>query len=419
MAESVLYPRFLMPRLEEALADTPVLLIHGPRQSGKSTLARQAAEKHGHQYLTFDDDNVLQAAREDPVGFCAQLPGKVVLDEVQRIPELFTSIKANIDADRQPGRFILTGSANVMLLPALADSLAGRIEVLRLAPLAQVEIENKAVGTVFLDQLFCADFTPGRSSTRLGDALIERVLKGGFPSALTRTTAKRRQRWLREYVDALVQRDLRELTGMQALDAVPKLLEVVAGQTGRLFNASALASPFELSRPTIRDYLYHLERIFLIDTLQPWFSNRLSRLIKTPKVHLADTGLVGCLLGMDHVALKKDRAFYGQLLETFVYQEFRRQANWAEDQHRFYHYRDKDQVEVDVVIERNGRTLCGIEVKAGSTIKANDFRGLKRLRNAAGARFQRGVVLYDGDKALPFGDNLFAVPMSALWQTRL
>ena len=408
-----LYPRFILPRLEAALADTPVVLIHGPRQCGKSTLAQTAAARHGYTYLTFDDENVLRAAREDPVGFCTGLPARVVLDEVQRAPELFTSIKAAVDRDRRPGRMILTGSANVLLLPKLADSLAGRMEILRLLPLAQVEIEGHKPGRVFLDKLFDGRF-PVTSGQRLGEALIQRILAGGFPSALSRTTQQRRRDWQLQYVEALSQRDMRDLAKIRNLDSVPKLLELAAGQTARLFNASQLSGPFELSRPTIREYLTLLERLFLIEFLQPWHHNRLSRLIKTPKLHLADTGLAAALLNVDAAALKNDRILLGQLLETFAHQELRRQATWAESSHRFYHYRDKDQLEVDVVIERDGRWICGVEVKASATVKPDDFKGIRRLQEAAGSSFRCGIVLYDGDTALPFGEHLFAVPVSQL-----
>ena len=417
MSDLEVYPRFAMARLEEALADTPVVLIHGPRQCGPSTLAQAVAKKHGYTYFTFDDENVLRAARADPVGFCAELPERSVLDEVQRIPELFTSIKGLVDRDRRPGRLILTGSANVLLLPKLADSLAGRMEVLRLGPLTQVEMGARAPETVFIDKLFGGKF-PITAGSRLGEALLQRVAGGGFPAALARTTERRRREWQLQYVAAITQRDLRDLTRIRSLEVLPKLLELAAGQTSRLFNASELAGPFELSRPTIREYLTLLEQVFLIDILPPWHHNRLSRLIKTPKLHLADTGLAAALLGANVAALKENRSLYGQLLETFVFQELRHQSSWVDGRHRFFHYRDKDQLEVDIVLERDGRFISGVEVKASSTVGESDFRGLKRLREATGAAFRCGIVLYDGDSALSFGQQLFAVPIAELWAAR-
>lgn len=406
-------PRHILPRLTEALADTPVVLIHGPRQSGKTTLARSVGDAAGYAYLSFDDDVLRGSAQTDPVGFVARLPDKVVLDEVQRVPGLFTSLKAAVDRDRRPGRFILTGSANVLLVPKLADSLAGRMEILRLYPLAQAELAGEQPG--FLDVLFDARFEPAPYKL-LGRELAERIVAGGYPAALSRSTAKRRTAWYRDYIDTLVQRDVRDLARISALDALPRLLKLAAGQTARLINVADLSAPFHLSRPTVRDYVTLLERVFLLDELPSWHSNRLSRLIKTPKLHLGDTGLACALLGTDVDALWKDRALLGQLVETFVYQELRRQASWAEETVGFHHFRNKDGVEVDIVLERSNQQIAGVEIKAASTVTAADFRGLRKLQEAVGEGFSAGVVLYDGEVVAPFGNRLFAVPIRALWE---
>lgn len=406
------YPRFADSRLQEALEDSPVVLIHGPRQCGKTTLAQAAGKIHGHPYISFDDDNQRQAAEADPVGFVQALPDKVILDEVQRVPQLFTSIKAAVDKQRQPGRFMLTGSANVLLLPSLADSLAGRMEVVRLRPLARCELAGKEPD--FLQCLFQA--APGKITgqpARLGESLADILCQGGYPAAIARRTEKRRANWYRDYSQALIQRDIQDLANIRNLGSLPKLLTLAAGQTARLFNASELAAPFSLSRPTIREYLTLLEQIFLIEQLEPWHDNRLSRLVKTPKLQLVDTGLACALLGVNSDALWQDKALLGQLLETFVYQELRKQADWQEQELHFCHYRDKDKVEVDIIIEQ-GRQLAGIEIKATATVTQRDFRGLKKLRDAAGKRFAAGVLLYDGDTLLPFGDRLYAVPVSVL-----
>jgi len=414
MAETLLYPRFTRRRLEEALADTPVVLVHGPRQCGKTTLARLVGDAAGYAYVTFDDDVQLAAAQADPVGFAADLPEKTVLDEVQRVPGLFLALKSAVDRDRRPGRFILTGSANVLLVPKLADSLAGRMEILRLHPLAQGELARKE--SRFIEVLYEGKFR-NRSYKRLGAELAERITAGGYPAALTRSNPRRRAAWYRDYIETLVQRDVRDLARISALESLPRLLQLAAGQTARLVNVAEMASAFQLSRPTIRDYVALLERIFLLEHLPPWHSNRLSRLIKTPKLHLTDTGLASALLGVDTSALSKDRAIFGQLLETFVFQELRRQASWHETPIEFYHFRDKDRAEVDVVLERGADALAGIEIKAAATVKAADFRGLKKLKEAAGDRFAAGVVMYDGESVAGFGDGLYAVPVRALWET--
>ncbi|WP_235185545.1 ATP-binding protein [Desulfonatronum thiodismutans] len=396
----------------EALADTPVVLIHGPRQCGKTTLARLVGSETGFAYFSFDDDVQRASAQADPVGYVADLPEKVILDEVQRVPELFTSLKTTVDARRDPGRFILTGSANILLVPRLADSLAGRMEILRLHPLAQAELAGK--DSVFLRILFGKGFKVGVGGGRLGRSMAERMTTGGYPPALTRATARRRAAWYRDYADTLVQRDVRDLARISALDALPRLLALAAGQTARLLNVAELAAPFQLSRPTIRDYLTLLTRIFLLEELPSWHTNRLSRLIKTPKVHLGDTGLACALLGLDAEALWADRSLYGQLLETFVYQELRRQAGWHEEPVAFYHFRDKEKDEVDFVLESGGK-LAGVEIKAGATVTNADFKGLRKLRHAADARFATGVVLYDGNAVVSFGEALFAAPISLLW----
>lgn len=408
-----LYPRFAKARLVEALGDTPVVLIHGPRQCGKTTLARMAGDPLGYAYFSFDDDVALAAAEADPAGFVAGLPDRAILDEVQRAPGLFTALKTAVDRRRVPGRFLLTGSANVLLVPKLADSLAGRMEILRLHPLAQCELAGRAPG--FLDRLFAGSFKT-RTSERLGAELAGRIAAGGYPAALARASARRRAAWYRDYIETMIQRDVRDLARISALDALPRLLALAAGQTARLLNVTDLAGPFQLSRPTIRDYVTLLERVFLLDALAPWHSNRLSRLVKTPKLHVGDTGVACALLGLDASTLAQDRETLGQLLETFVYQELRRQGSWGESEIRFYHFRDKDGAEVDIVLERDSRDMAGVEVKAAATVTAADFRGLRKLKDAAGKRFAAGVVLYDGEASAGFGDGLYAVPIRALWE---
>jgi len=422
MNRPIFHPRFVLPRLTEALQDTPVVLIHGPRQCGKTTLARTVGDAAGYAYISFDDEVLRASVLADPVGFVADLPDKVVLDEVQRVPELFTALKVAVDRDRRPGRFILTGSANVLLVPRLADSLAGRMEILRLHPLAQSELAAKQPD--FLGALFGEGFTqrwqePLRGKTtqqaRLGKELAERIAGGGYPAALARPSSRRRVTWYRDYIETLVQRDVRDMARISSLDVLPRLLALAAGQTARLLNVADLASPFQLSRPTIRDYVTLLARVFLLEELPPWHNNRLSRLVKTPKLHLGDTGLACALLGVDAAALWANRALLGQLLETFILQELRRQASWRDDPVAFYHFRDKDGVEVDIVMEGSGQHVAGIEVKAAATVTAADFRGLRKLQESAMGRFGGGVVLYDGEMTAPFGDGLFAVPIRSLW----
>lgn len=438
MTDAALYPRYAELRLAEALEESPVVLIQGPRQCGKTTLAQIVGSPRGltaganlpagegaYAYVTFDDDIARRGAETDPMGFIAGLPERAALDEVQRVPGIFTALKLAVDRDRSPGRFLLTGSTNVLQTPNLADSLAGRMETVRLHPLAQCELaerpdrpearleDGRFVG--FLDALFEGGFETRRSEP-LGAELHERIVDGGYPAALARRAGRRRAAWYRDYVEAQMQRDVRDMSRIRALEALPRLMRLAAVQTATLLNVSDLARSFELSLPTVRSYLELLERVFLLERLPPWHSNRLSRLIKTPKLHIGDTGLACALMGLNAAGLARDPQRRGALLETFVFQELRRQAAWYDAPLDFFHFRDKDKAEVDIVIERGGIQVAGVEVKAASTVSEGDFRGLRRLREASGAQFAAGVVLHDGEISTSFGDNLYAVPLRMLWE---
>lgn len=406
-------PRAIAARLAEALADTPAVLIHGPRQCGKTTLAREYCEPRGYQYISFDDEDRRRAALGDPVGWVASLPKKCILDEVQRVPEIFPSLKAIIDRDRAFGRFVLTGSANIFAVPRLSESLAGRMEVLRLHPLAQCEMERAK--SRFLDRAFRANF-PSGVSERLGENLAERIVAGGFPAAVLRGAPTRRAHWYREYVHTQIQRDVRDFTKLRSLGSLPKLLEAVALKTASITNIEELAAPFELTRQTIHEYLGVLEQIFLVERIPAWHRNRLSRLVKRPKLHICDTG-VGCaLLRLDAARLQRDSNQYGSMLETFVVQELRRQAGWRDSPIEFSHFRDRDDFEVDLVLEESSASLVGVEIKAAASIVDRDFRGLRKLRSLAGSSWICGVVLYDGGATVRMDTDLFAVPIRQLWE---
>jgi len=353
------------------------------------------------------------------MGFVAALPERVVLDEVQRVPELFEAIKIAVDRRRIPGRFLLTGSSNVLLLPQLSESLTGRLQIVRLHPLAQAELARPSSSsdqpTGFLDALF-GDGFPVSQSNPLGVLLLEKVVAGGFPPALPGPTARRRANWYRDYIETLIQRDLQDISRIRSLDILPKLVSAAASQTAQLFNLSDLASPFELTRPAMSNYVTVLERLFVLERLPAWHNSRLKRLVKRPKCHLIDTGIAAALLGADVGSLKTDRELLGHLLETFVFQELRRQATWFDPPTEFAHLRTKDGAEVDIVIEQPSGHVAGVVVKASATVRSRDFAGLRRLANTVGKRFVRGVVLYDGEIGAPFGDRLHAVPIRRMWQ---
>lgn len=411
MSKTTLYPRYIKSLLLEALKDSPAVLIHGPRQCGKTTLTRIVGEPKKYKYISFDDDVVTEAAKADPIGFVRNLPKKVILDEVQRTPHLFSAIKREIDSHRIPGRFILTGSANILRLPKLSDSLAGRMQILRLHPLSQGELNQHK--SKFLDTLFKSGFKTKKIKTSFNQ-LIDKIVIGGYPEVFTRPTGRRRINWYRSYIETVLQRDILDLSKARSVDILPRLLSLSATQTSQLVNFTKLASSFQVSRPTVCDYVALLEQMFFLEKLSPWYSSRLRRFIKTPKLHLCDTGLACALLGINTSSLKKDRLLSGQLLETFIFQELRRQASYHNQHHAFFHYRDKKGYEVDIVIEREHQ-VAGVEVKSSATVNASDFKGLRKFKTAVGKHFACGVVLYNGDISIGFGNRLYAIPLNALW----
>lgn len=385
--------------VREALADTPVVLLSGPRQAGKTTLVRQLAGSE-RRYLTLDDELTLLAAKEDPVGFIRSLDSAVI-DEVQRAPNLLLAIKKAVDEDRRAGRFLLTGSANLMALPTIADSLAGRMETLVLLPLAQCEISAHPESSLaWLDTLF-ADGLLRVIQPAVGDALVDKVICGGYPEALSRADSRRRKTWAKQYIDSLIQRDIKDIANIDKLDQVPRLLRALAQTAGQLCNYSQLGGQVGLDHKTASKYIAIFEQMYLLQRLAPWSGNRLSRIVKTPKLQFMDSGLLSVLL--DFSDPMRQRNLYGQLLESFVFAELRKQITWSEGEYGLFYYRDKDQYEVDFVIENAAGNIIGIEVKAAASVSLNDLAGLKRLASVAANNFKAGIILYDGTETLPLG----------------
>jgi predicted AAA+ superfamily ATPase len=405
-----MYARFVEQRVEEALSDTPVVLIVGPRRAGKTTLVRKMGEA-GRSYITLDDQTVLSAAQSDPAGFIRGLD-RAIIDEIQRAPDLLLAIKKAVDEKHQPGQFLLTGSANVLSLPRIADSLAGRMETIRMLLLARAEVEGRTPD--FLERLFEGKLQSQRNGI-VGDDLMQLVLLGGFPEAIGRNTERRRQDWLRSYLTSILVRDLRDIADVEKLTELPKFVRVLAEHSGQLVNYSQFAAGIGVTHKTGQRYVGLLEQVFLVTTVQPWFTNKLSRLAKTPKLHFLDSGLLATARGLTFERLKADRTPFGALLESFVFSEVLKLMSASDLQLTPDHFRDRDMREVDIVLERDDGMIVGIEVKASATVKAGDFSGLRALAEACGDRFAFGIVLYDSADIVPFGDRLAAAPLSSLW----
>jgi len=410
--------RNLTDNLVQALGDTPVVLVNGARQTGKSTLVQSTElPESGRRYLTFDDPSLLAAAKSDPSGFVAGLTTPVTLDEVQHVPEIFPTIKVAVDRKRESGKFLLTGSADVLLLPKLSESLAGRMEVLTLWPFSQGEMAG--VRECFIDTLFSKEpiWQPEKSSTLQRGALFERIMSGGYPPVAARRQAVRHKAWFQSYLMTILQRDVRDLANIADLTAVPQLLSVVASRAGGLLNFADLSRSLSLPQTTLKRYFALLETTFLVQLLRPWSVNTGQRVIRTPKTYLNDTGLLSHLLGLTLERLELDAGLAGAALENFVLMELRKQSTWSDTQPRFYYWRTASGQEVDIVLEDSAGHLVGIEVKASATLRGGDLRGLQALADATRERWIRGIVLYTGTNVIPFAHNLHGMPVSSLWTT--
>ena len=406
--------RNITPALMDALADSPIVLLSGARQTGKSFLTQWLASSiHPAQYLTLDDVGVLSAVSSDPAGFLAGLSGPVVLDEVQRAPELFRALKLEVDRDRRPGRFLLTGSADVLLLPRLSESLAGRMEILTLWPLSQGEIKGVSEG--FIDAVFAEKLDGSSTASEGRSPLLRRILRGGYPEIQRRTAVRRQQAWFNSYVTTILQRDVRDLANIEGLTAMPRLLSLLATRISGLISFAELSRSSAIPQSTLKRYIALLETTFLVQPLPAWSGNPSKRLVKAPKLVLNDTGLVAHLLGMGLMDGEGHPEQIGPLLENFVVMELRKQAAWSARQVRLFHFRTPAGREVDIVIEDAAGRVAGIEVKAAATVRSDDFKGLRALAEESGEHFCRGVVLYTGTESIPFGPCLHALPVEALW----
>jgi predicted AAA+ superfamily ATPase len=409
-----MHARHAQASIELALQDTPVVLLHGARQVGKTTLVQMiSGGRRPRRFATLDDGLVLSAAQRDPEGYVAALDRPATIDEVQRAPDLFRAIKASVDRDRTPGRFLLTGSANVMLLPRLSESLAGRIEVIPLWPLSQGEIEG--VRERFIDRLFESTTPDWQAARRRGRPLLDRLLRGGFPEPSARSDARRREAWFAAYSDTTLRREVRELSGVEGLSELPRLLGALASRACGLLNVADLSRTLGMPQSTTRRYLALLEATFLAVMLPAWATNRSVRLARSPKVLVSDSGLACHLVGADGTRLAEDGTARGAMLENFVAMELIKQREWSSVRPTLHHFRTSAGVEVDLVLEDRAGRVVGIEVKSARSLGSDAFKGLRALRDLAGDRFIRGVVLHDGVETVRVDPSLMSVPLAALW----
>jgi predicted AAA+ superfamily ATPase len=411
---AALVSRHLEAEVRAALSDTPVVLLNGARQTGKSTLAAQLV-RGGFDagFVNLDDLDALGAARSDPAGFLVAHGDRLVIDEVQRAPELFIAIKASVDRSRRAGRFLLTGSAAVLLLPRISESLAGRMQVLTLWPLSQGEIAGRRedfISTVFADRL------PARSDA--GEArtsVLDRALLGGYPEAVQRDRRQRRDLWFRSYVETILHRDVREIAEIERLTEMPRLLGLLAARAGAIVNMAEIARAAAVPHKTLTRYLSLLELIFIVRRIPSWAGELGRRAVRHPKLILSDTGLLASLLGVDRERFARDAALMGPLIENFVAMELMKQLGWTRTRCALHHYRTHAGAEVDLVLEKPDGQIVAIEVKTTSHVRPADFDAIRSLARERPRKFKRGIVLHMGANSVPFGENLVALPISSLW----
>jgi hypothetical protein len=390
------------------------VLLNGARQTGKSTLVKSLAKKeYRASYVTFDDATALSAAAKDPAGFLSGFEGPLILDEIQRAPELFSAIKAEVDRSRRPGRFLLTGSANVLLLPNLSESLAGRMEIITLWPLSQGEIAS--VKERFVDSIFDRDFKCSAQNPMDRNDILNRAIVGSFPEVISRRSSSRRKAWFRSYVTTITQRDIRDIASIEHLTEIPRLLSLLASRSGSLLNYAEISRSLGIPQTTLKRYISLLQMTFLVQMTSPWSANLGKRLVRSPKVFLADSGLMASILGFEDGGNAPSGELVGQLIENFVITELYKQITWSEVKPTLFHFRTSAGHEVDAILENSRGEIVGIEVKASKTVTARDFRGLELLDASLGKRFLRGIVLYTGQEPIHFRPNLSALPISALW----
>lgn len=408
-----MYQRNLLCKIIESIQFSPATLINGARQTGKSTFLQNSfVGAEGFSYTNLDDLNLLRLAKSDPITFLSQLPSRAAIDEIQRTPELLLPLKKIIDEDRATRRFLLSGSANILTLPKLSESLAGRMEIYTLWPLSQGEIHGRKER--FIDWAF-SDEPPETPSPFSQTDYLETLVRGGYPEALAQMQAGRGPEWFKSYLATILQRDIQDISRIDGLAELPNLLDIIVSRAGNLINFADISRMTKLNAVTLKRYYTLLEMVFLVVEVPAWGTNFEKRLVKSPKIFINDTGLLCYLRGLSQEALQRERGLIGSVMENFVAMELTKQLGWAASRCNLLHYRNHQGDEVDAVLESADKRIVGVEVKASMDIKPSDFNGLRSLAETAGERFHRGFLLYTGTDVIAYDKNLWALPISSLW----
>jgi len=396
----------------EALKLRRVVVVSGARQTGKTTLSQQVIEEIG-DYRSLDDTFMLDYALSDPKGFVFNNTGTMVIDEIQKAPKLIPEIKLVVDKDKRPGQFLLTGSANILTLPAIGDSLAGRVKYMRLRPLTVGETLGKK--PAFLNRAFNRDF-PGRINGYNKENIFELAFCGGYPEAAAIDNFQHRRDWHNDYLNTIIMRDLKDIANIRRQDDLKNLAGILASWSAKFMELSQITAALSINKITLDSYINTLVCMFMFEKVSPWLKTDYERVGKRPKFYSADTGIMTSALGWNpkDVIMNNDRS--GKLMETFVFQELSAQVD-LENKYNLFQYRDRLDREIDFLVERDDGALLGIEVKAGHSVSKDDFKSQKWFEENI-VKFQKpyvGIILYSGDRTVSFEENMLAVPTAALW----
>lgn len=411
----MIYERYILKDIIESLENQPIVLINGARQVGKSTFIEEVLSKKVElDYVTLDNEQDLLSLRGDPASFLKQYEGLIAIDEIQRAPDIFISLKRIVDERKKYGQFLLTGSANVLMLPKLSESLAGRMMIYTMWPLSQSEIRNTASN--FIKKIFQKDPVFKNKEELSEDEWTEILIKGGYPASLRAKTQKQRNTWFKSYLATILQRDIKSLSDIEGLREIPNVLEILSTRVGNFINLSDVGRISGIKTTTMQRYFSLLKMVFLVIDVPGWYKNQEKRLIKSPKVFLNDTGLLCYLLGLDIESLKSNKTLGGHVFENFVCTELIKQLGWSDVPIKLYHFRTHIGQEVDFVLEGPEGKIVGIEVKYKRTCTLSDLKGLRKLKELSGKKFHKGIILYQGNKTVFMDKDIIAIPATTLWE---